>query len=167
MDRQQILLAKTLEAARIPLSVRSFDERLILQKAIYLLQSAGISIGYRFRWYLRGPYSTDATAGAFGIVNEGEPAKEELRNWELDESSSAIAAKLQSLLRREGEPLAKQASRLELLASILFLYKTGQAKPNDPDATSRILKKNAKPFGPEEVKSATKELRDHGLLAQT
>ena len=50
MDRQQVLLAKSLEAANVSLSVKSFTERLILQKSAYLLQAAGIHFGYRFRW---------------------------------------------------------------------------------------------------------------------
>lgn len=42
MDRQQILLAKSLDAAQISLSVATFDDRLILQKAVYLLQLGGV-----------------------------------------------------------------------------------------------------------------------------
>jgi uncharacterized protein YwgA len=165
MDRQQILLAKSLEAARVPLSVKTFNERLILQKSVYLLQSAGIHMGYRFRWYIRGPYSPDMTAGAFGIVNEGEYGEKELRGWKLDDESSARARKLQPLLHQEGESEAEQARRLELLASALFLFRTEQAKPSDPEGISKILKQNNKDFNTSEVKAAVKELRAHGLLA--
>jgi uncharacterized protein YwgA len=35
---------------------RSFDERLIFQKTVYLLQSFGIYLGFSFSWYIRGPY---------------------------------------------------------------------------------------------------------------
>jgi len=165
MDRQQILLAKSLEAARVPLSVKTFNERLILQKSVYLLQAAGIHMGYRFRWYIRGPYSPDMTAGAFGIVNEGEYGEKELRGWKLDDESSARARNLQPLLHQEGESKADQARRLELLASALFLFKTEQAKPSDPEGISKILKQNNKDFNTSEVKVAVKELRAHGLLA--
>jgi uncharacterized protein YwgA len=165
MDRQQILLAKSLEAAKVPLSVKTFDERLILQKSVYLLQAAGIHLGYRFRWYIRGPYSPDMTAGAFGIVNEGEYAEKELKTWKLDDESATRARNLQSLLHRQGESKADQARRLELIASALFLFKTGQAKPSDADSTSNILKKNDKHFDMNDVKGAVKELKAHGLLA--
>lgn len=165
MDRQQILLAKSLEAAQVPLSVRTFNERLILQKSVYLLQASGIHINYRFRWYIRGPYSPDMTAGAFGIVNEGKYAQRELQGWKLDDNSAQRARRLQPLLHREGESKAEQARRLELLASALFLFKTDQAKPTDPEGTSNILKKNDKNFDVGEVKTAVKELKAHGLLA--
>jgi uncharacterized protein YwgA len=165
MDRQQILLAKSLEAAQVPLGVKTFNERLILQKSVYLLQSAGIHMGFRFRWYLRGPYSPDITAGAFGVVNEGEYGEQELRGWKLDDESSARARNLQPLLRREGESNAELARRLELLASTLFLCKTEQGRPSDPEGISKILKQNDKDFSTSEVKAAVKELRAHGLLA--
>lgn len=36
----------------------SFDHRMEMQKAIYLLQDMGVPVGdYGFRWYLHGPYS--------------------------------------------------------------------------------------------------------------
>jgi len=164
MDRQQILLAKTLESANIPLCVDTFDDRLILQKATYLLQSAGIHMGFRFRWYLRGPYSPDMTASAFGIVNEGDFAQNELKNWNLDQESASRAAKLKPLLNRESESASAKARRLELLASALFLFKTEQAKPEDPNGTSQILQSNDKHYAPEEVNSAVKELKEYGLL---
>ena len=165
MDRQQILLAKSLEAAEVPLHVTSFHDRLILQKSVYLLQCSGIHIGYRFRWYIRGPYSPDMTAGAFGIVNEGAFATNELQRWKLDADSVELARNLRPLLHRKGESKTDRSRRLELLASILFLYKTEQAKPGDPDGTSKILKKNDKHFEPDEVRAAVKELKAQGLLA--
>lgn len=39
-------------------SKNSFDDRLEMQKAMYLLQELGISVGdYDFMWYKHGPYS--------------------------------------------------------------------------------------------------------------
>ena len=87
------------------------------------------------------------------------------RVWKLDSASVALARKLQPLLHRAGEAKADQARRLELVASVLFLFKTEQAKPSDPEGTSKILKKNDKDFGANEVKTAVRELKAHGLLA--
>lgn len=37
---------------------RNFDQRLEMQKAVYLLQNMGVPVGdYGFRWYQHGPYS--------------------------------------------------------------------------------------------------------------
>ena len=41
-----------------PFSKNSFEDRLEMQKAMYLLQDLGISVGdYDFMWYKHGPYS--------------------------------------------------------------------------------------------------------------
>jgi uncharacterized protein YwgA len=163
MDRQQILLAKALEAAELPLSVATFEDRLILQKTVYLLQSAGVHLGYRFRWYLRGPYSPDMTAGAFGIVREGNSAQEELRGWKLDDASKGKIDRLKSLFSASVDRRA-QARRLELLASVLFLMKTNQAKPNEPEETSKILRRYSKHYHAQDVRDAVEELKGYGLL---
>ena len=38
----------------------NFDQRMEMQKAIYLLQDMGVPVGdYGFRWYIHGPYSQE------------------------------------------------------------------------------------------------------------
>jgi hypothetical protein len=49
-------------------SVDSFQERLKLQKTVYLLQAFGIYLGYGFNWYLYGPYSPGLTRDAYEVV---------------------------------------------------------------------------------------------------
>jgi uncharacterized protein YwgA len=46
----------------------NFTERLILQKTVYLMQTFGLNIGYRYSWYLRGPYSPALTRDAFSLI---------------------------------------------------------------------------------------------------
>lgn len=53
------------------------DERIALQKAIYLLLICGEDLGYRYKWDLRGPYSSGLTVHAkryFEIAEEKEVA---------------------------------------------------------------------------------------------
>lgn len=68
-----IALKMVLDELEFPPDMRQFANRLKLQKAIYLIQLFGIDLGYRFSWYLRGPYSTDLTKDLFEIyTNEKE-----------------------------------------------------------------------------------------------
>lgn len=164
MTQSQILLAKSLEAASMQLSVDSFDDRLILQKAVYLLQSAGIRMGYRFRWYLKGPYSPDMTADAFALAGAGTGGASELGRWKLDDVSAAVASKLQTLLAHPEENTADRAKRLELLGSLLFLLNTRQATANDPGKAAEILQRNGKPFTTEQVSEAVLELKEYGFV---
>ena len=42
-------------------AVESFEHRLIIQKAVYLLQLKGIKTGFGYHLYVRGPYSKELT----------------------------------------------------------------------------------------------------------
>ena len=42
---------------RMNIKKDTFDERIICQKKIYLLEMLGTNMGYSYNWYLRGPYS--------------------------------------------------------------------------------------------------------------
>ena len=46
---------------KLAVSKENFDDRLICQKKIYLLQSLGTDLGYTYNWYVRGPYSPSLT----------------------------------------------------------------------------------------------------------
>ena len=47
--------------------VSTFEGRLVLQKTVYLLQSFGLYFGYKFSWYVHGPYSPELTSEAFKL----------------------------------------------------------------------------------------------------
>src|SRR3989344_2184655 len=48
----------------------TFDNRLKLQKMIYIMQEMfQLSIGYHYSWYVRGPYSTELTRDAFQMMD--------------------------------------------------------------------------------------------------
>src|SRR3989442_1336381 len=70
MDRQQIGLKLVLEALGRELRLDDFPSRLSLQKTIYLVQAAGVDLGYSYSWYLRGPYSSALTRDAFALKAE-------------------------------------------------------------------------------------------------
>lgn len=51
-------------------NMEDFDERLRLQKIVYLLWAYGISLGYGFNWYVRGPYSPKLASDGYTIDDE-------------------------------------------------------------------------------------------------
>jgi hypothetical protein len=162
MNQQQIRLGLALKESGLPLAVDEFDDRLTLQKGVYLLQESGIHLGYRYRWYLRGPYSSDLTTDAFLLSGLSDKGDSELNCWELDSHSHSRAGKLKKLfLSKPAEELPKH---LELLASVLFLIRTGQGKKSDSSYISQILKANEKPFNKEDVELALVELQHHGFF---
>ena len=60
----------------------SFDERLLSQKKIFLLQELGVDIGYSYNWYIRGPYSPDLMAKGF-MYNSLREIHEHINDYEF------------------------------------------------------------------------------------
>ena len=47
--------------------METFTDRLRFQKKVYLMQAFGLNLGYRFSWYIRGPYSPSLTIDGFEL----------------------------------------------------------------------------------------------------
>ena len=157
MNRRQIALKLVLEELGVPETMDSFDDRLILQKAIYLAQQAGIPLGYHYYWYLRGPYSRELTADAFAMLGEA-PA-----GWSLDEGSKQKLGKLNeffSELKTEPNPV----KAFELFASVLFAVVTGQAQAGDGNRITQLMHAAGKNFSLDEVNVAVLRLREQKFL---
>jgi len=161
MDRRQIGLKLVLEALGLEAKLGTFDDRLILQKAIYLAQEAGANLGYFFRWYLYGPYCPALTKDAFAVEEDMAAGFDDAEGW-------ILGSDLQEALEKVKPPLAADpASRrrkLELLASVHFLLTRKQVTSERPADICEVLQRYSKDFTQEEVEQALNTLRNHGLL---
>jgi len=161
MNRRQIALKLVLDSLGIQLSMSSFDERLALQKTIYLAQQMGVPLGYQFSWYLRGPYSRELTSDAFATIGTEAP-----EGWDI---STGVEAKLEKLrpFISSVKRGPNQVRNLEKLASVLFVIKTGQASEKDTSTITARMKAAGKDFDQREVDGAVQTLRENGFLAET
>ncbi len=161
MDERQIGLALALRELGVQGDVGGFDSRLILQKTVYLLEEAGIRLGYPFNWYLRGPYSPALTRDLFGLPTSNS----DIDDWVLDEHSKQIAEKLRPVVAaRQSEDQAATSRRLELTASLHYLARRGRLSIEDPDEAVRQLAQNGKHFSSEQVAAAIGDLQRVKLL---
>ena len=151
----------TLEALELSLAVGTFNERLVIQKAVCLAQAAGSTLGYHFRWYLRGPYSPALTRDAFAVVAEIAGDTDESKRWRLDDHSMALLEKLRALIPRDP---ADRPQKLELLASVYYLIDKRQVTGQDVDALRQKLKNFGKPFTAGKIRGALQELGEHDLI---
>jgi len=60
-------------------TISRFDDRLVAQKVVCLLELKGINLGYPCSMYVRGPYSPDLTQDLFDFTNEFEHLTTESR----------------------------------------------------------------------------------------
>lgn len=163
MDRQQIALKLTVDSLQLPFKIESFVDRLIVQKAVYLAQAAGVNLGYYYHWYLYGPYSPSLTRDEYAIATDISAGLDESEGWKLDDASSGRLEIIRAIFAEsERDKLAK---KLELLASVHFLIDRRQVSGADTTRITATLERFNKDFSREDVKKALEELKTYGLLA--
>ncbi len=83
MQMDHVLLKCVMDLLNLPTDLTSFSDRLCLQKYVYLAQICGVDLGYRFSWYLRGPYCTALTSDAFQLRDDEKLAPEFFSKYHL------------------------------------------------------------------------------------
>ena len=163
MNRRQIATKLALDELGLGVKLDSFEDRLILQKTIYILQTAGVKLGYSFSWYLKGPYSRGLTSDAFTIREELESNDSE--GWTLDRQSLQIIRSVKSLLTRKPKLFKdSKAKWLELLASVRFLVNTRQAQTHPVDQIVEKLASFGKHYRKSDIRLALSSLQAQKLL---
>jgi len=161
MNKQQIALYLTLDALGIRKQVKTFPNRLAIQKGIYLAQEFGINLGYFFRWYLHGPYSPSLSRDAYEVVDTIDEIKQEPRNYSLDSISLDKLTKLkQSIKSTDPKKIARE---LELLGSVRYLHTRFNMSDKSVAEVTKGLIHRGKSFTEKEVKLATEKLSKLGL----
>ncbi len=98
-----------------PLDIGKYENRLMLQKIVYLAQSAGLGFGYNFSWYLRGPYCSELTKDYFDLVD----AKPTIRPGSFIGREKSIIDALKGNFSKE----VASDTGLELLGSLVFVIR--------------------------------------------
>jgi len=120
MDEKLTALKLVLNELNVPPTIDTVDDRKRLQKAIYLVQTAGVDLGYRYGWYLMGPYSPGLTRDYYEL---DEATDEQVTRLELKPAVKKKISDLRGLLSSPSDfPLADE-DWLELLSSVHFLVK--------------------------------------------
>jgi len=110
MENKEIL---SYLANKFNLSSGTLNERMISQKAIYILQEMGLDTNYAFRWYLYGVYSNEL-ANDFFIMGDNK-----LKDIELSEPQKIIIDKFGNFSKDN----LNDPSFFELVSSIIYLLR--------------------------------------------
>ena len=98
-----------------------FEDRLRVQKFVYLLESFDVYLGYEYSWYLRGPYCSTLAASGFALDGFYSRIPENPRMYFLKPSAHERFEEFKKFIGgRETD-----ANFLELAASLHFLEKGG------------------------------------------
>lgn len=138
MNRELVSLKLVLDELGVKPSISTSDNCKRVQGAIYLLQAAGLHLGYSYSWPLKGPYSRKLAIDCLalddemaGLSDEGatEPPPE-LPNTRLRRPLIKLIGRIRPVLTPPAGVDLDDASWMWLLASLLYLY-----QEHYPDAT--------------------------------
>lgn len=73
IDPKATWVSVILRELSVPISVKTKRDRIAMQKAVYLAQTTGADLGYRFSWYLNGPYSTSLADTYYQLDEDRAP----------------------------------------------------------------------------------------------
>lgn len=139
------------------IDMSSFNDRLILQKIVYIMMSAGIKLNYHFGWHLRGPYSSSLASDGFALSNQKESYID--RSFRISNENQDKIDQIRGTL---GSDLF-DTDKLELYSSILFISKS-YGNLSDEEIITHI--KNRKPWlGEETIRNALIKLKDSKMFS--
>lgn len=119
MSDLRLILSKCLSILGLSRpNMEDFDERLRLQKIVYLLWAYGISLGYGFNWYVRGPYSPKLASDGYAIDDELFERGGEVRFNNEEQVVESLNRFKEIIGEKINDPLY-----LEILASLHYIKK--------------------------------------------
>jgi uncharacterized protein YwgA len=126
--------------------MRTFTERLLLQKRVYFIQQFGAPLGYSFGWYAHGPYSPELARDGFEIENVSKIVN---RDWtryvhELPQIGKEVPvdtmARFFESVRRAAEELAvPESTFMEVISSLHFVRENWFQQDDDFSESAREL----------------------------
>lgn len=138
-------------------SIASLNDRLRVQKAVYLGQLFGVDLGYRYSWYVKGPYCTTLTQDYFELDQQKSSDNEV---WTLNDDVKEKLSKAKAFLSKPIEVGLEKPQWFELLASLHYLYKVSRLSADKVKA--KIIE--AKPHLADFTDAGEKRLNEFGLI---
>ena len=114
----KIDIARGMVFQKLCIGKSTFEERLICQKKVYLLQSLGVHLGFNYDWYIYGPYSKGLASyvySNFDVLSDCDFTKYRLSKKVIDKIDI-----VNNLTNEKTEELT-DANWYELLASLLYI----------------------------------------------
>lgn len=160
MDRTLTNLSRVLSELEVGDSINTLDERVTVQKAVYLAQVIGVNLGYQYSWYIMGPYSPDLAKDYYTLHEYPHSERKEIAQRALRDPFASALTKIKEVMSIPQGVTLTRRQWLELLASVHYLRKFG--KLDEANTQQRLAgeKPDLSPF----AKQASQSLVSQGLL---
>ena len=140
MESNLIALKLFLDQVEQPANIATVDDRMSLQKVIYLGQIFGADLGYRYSWYVRGPYSPSLTQDYYALSGELAAGDSSYQTRTLNDRLKSALNSARALLRKPEHVTLSIPHWYELLASLDFLMRVSKKPRADAAALVRAQK---------------------------
>lgn len=148
MDKRLIVLKLFLKELGVPSDIDTRDDRKRVQKAMYLAQAlSACDLGYRFGWYLMGPYSSQLTKDYYEFAAASSAGDNDFEKQVLRSDLRRKLDKITPLMQPPKE-IAKKVSQedwLELVASWHYLLNVSKY---DEQKSQQIIEKEKNHVAP-------------------
>lgn len=159
LDGRLLVLKLVLEELGYDTDISSVEKRKRDQKAVYLAQISGVDLGYRYGWYLMGPYST-GLARDYYALSKSSALDDEEGEQSLKRSIREKIRNASTIIRSPSKPdQLDEIHWLELLAS--WHYLRNISRKSEADAADIIRREKPNLAGYIEV--ANEALADANL----
>jgi hypothetical protein len=149
MKPESILLQLILQKLGIEFKIDTKNDRIRLQKIVYLLQRCGVNLGYNYGWYIYGPYSRELTSVYYDLDASLKSNEKDYTWYKLDEGVDELKngiEKFKEISKIPGgvsivkDPTkSEDVSWLEFIASIDYLH-------NSPSRPTSISEEDIRAF---------------------
>lgn len=155
-------IAKGMIFQKLHISKENFDDRLICQKKIYLLQQLDVDLGYSYNWYIHGPYSPALTSYIYSNIEA--LSNYDFSNYKLSQKVLDGIEKVNSINNEKPDEL-NSASWYELLASLEYIGKnsTRWKIKNELDLFDTLIKYKPQ-FDKKECEAALESLINNEFI---
>jgi uncharacterized protein YwgA len=146
VDARLVTLKLFLAELGVPSVIDTVDDRKRVQKAVYLGQLTGVNLGYRFGWYLMGPYSPPLTKDYYDLAERLDAGDDEYQDQILHPSIKTRLQSIKPLFDVPADTGLAPEEWLELLASYHYLRSVRRATDEQTQATLNEQKPRVAPF---------------------
>ncbi|AXV99837.1 hypothetical protein CJO81_03125 [Ralstonia solanacearum] len=146
MESNLIALKLFLDELGQTAKIDTVDDRMSLQKVIYLGQIFGADLGYRYSWYVRGPYSPSLTQDYYALSGAIAAGDKSYEARALNDRLRNCLAGAKNLLQKPPGVTLATPQWFELIASLDYLKRVSKRSDTDAATVVRAQKPHLVPW---------------------
>jgi len=140
MDFEEINLKLYLDELGLNHENKTLNNRITIQKAVFIGQCAGIDMGFHYEWHIRGPYSRDLTPVYYRFNRHFNDGETEYEYCSLKEKVKERISEFKDIIKPPDDVKLETPQWLEFIASIMYLMNVFDGDENK--VKSQLRKSN-------------------------